>query len=356
MRNFFRLCLASACLLMYAEARAAAPAPAAQDVIACSSAAQKIDEQRFVAIGGIEQWITISGTRCSNPVVLVLHGGPGNPMSPYAHNIYGAWEQDFTLVQWDQRGAGRTFGRNPASAETALTIERMTQDGVELAAYLSRYLKTRKIILLGGSWGSVLGVHMALSRPDLFHAYVGTGQLVSNRQNMESSVRKLLALARTAGDSKTAATIEALGAPPWTDPRSFGILRRATRIYEAKTSTPAPKAWWVPAPLYATAEAEASYERGEEFSYIQSVGLKGNGMLSNLDLQKLGVTFAIPVFLLQGSEDLVTTAEVAKQYFDRIAAPKKEYRLLAKTGHDPNPTMIDAQFDILKTRVLPLVR
>jgi predicted alpha/beta-fold hydrolase len=76
-------------------------------------------------------------------VVLVLHGGPGNPMSPYAHNIYAAWEKDFTLVQWDQRGASRTFGRNPASAESALTIERMTQDGVELAAYLTRYLKTK---------------------------------------------------------------------------------------------------------------------------------------------------------------------------------------------------------------------
>ena len=79
-------------------------------------------------------------------------------------------------------------------------------------------------------------------------------------------------------------------------------------------------------------------------------------MLSNVDLDKLGVTFAIPVFLLQGSEDLVTTAEVAKRYFDSIAAPKKEYRVLPKTGHDPNNSMIDAQFDLLKTRVLPLVR
>jgi pimeloyl-ACP methyl ester carboxylesterase len=183
----------------------AAPAPPvlpAQHVITCPSETQKIDEQKFVPIGGIEQWITVSGTGCKNPVVLILHGGPGNTMSPYANNIYAAWLKEFTVVQWDQRGAGRTFGRNPGAAESELTIDRMTKDGVELAAYLARVMNTQKIILVGGSWGSVLGVHMAKSRPDLFHAYVGSGQLVSDRENQDDSVRSVLALARAAGDTK----------------------------------------------------------------------------------------------------------------------------------------------------------
>lgn len=322
----------------------------------CPSETQKIDEQRFVSIDGIEQWITINGAHCGNPVVLILHGGPGNTMSPFANNIYAAWEKEFTLVQWDQRGAGRTFGRNPATAESELSIERMTQDGVDLAAYLVRDLNTKKIILVGGSWGSVLGVHMTKSRPDLFYAYVGTGQLVSGKENQEASVRKVLALARAADDMKTISTVEALGPPPWTNPRNFGILRRATRVYEAKTSTPAPKSWWVPAALYATPEAEASYEGGEEYSYLQFVGLKGNGMLSKVELPKLGLAFDIPIFLLQGSEDLVTTPEVAKRYFDSITAPQKDYVLLPNTGHDPNPVMIDAQYNILKKRVVPLMK
>ena len=324
------------------------PTLSPQNVIACPSATQKIDEQKFVSIGGIQQWVTLSGTRCGNPVVLILHGGPGNTMSPYANNIYAAWEKEFTIAQWDQRGAGRTFGRNPGAAELELTIDRMTKDGIDLAAYLARAMNTKKIILVGGSWGSVLGVHMAKSRPDLFHAYVGAGQLVNDRENQDASVRKVLTLARAAEDTKTVSAIEALGPPPWTNPRNFGILRRATRIYEAKTSMPAPKSWWVPSPPYTTPEAQADDENGEEYSYLQFVGRKGDGMLSKVDLPKLGLTFDIPVFLVQGSEDLVTTPDVAKRYFDRIAAPQKEYVLLANTGHDPNAAMIGAQYNILK--------
>ena len=328
----------------------------AQDVITCLSAAQKIDEQRFVSIGGIEQWVTISGSQCGNPVVLILHGGPGNPMSPYASNIYAAWEKDFTVVQWDQRGAGRTFGRNPGAAEASLTIERMTQDGIEVVAYLIRHMNTKKIVLIGGSWGSVLGVHMAQSRPGLFHAYIGVGQLVSYVENEDASVRKVLALARAATDTKTVSAIEALGPLPWTNPRHFGILRRATRLYEAKTSTPAPKSWWVPSPLYATPAAEASNEAGEEYSYLQFVGIKGDGMLSKVDLPKQAPVFAIPVYMVQGSEDLVTVPEVAKRFFDRMTAPQKEFVLLPHTGHDPNQAMLDAQFNLLKNRIVPLMK
>lgn len=314
-----------------------------------------VDEQAFIPIGGIEQWVTIKGASRANPVVLVLHGGPGNPMTPYADAVYGAWEKDFTLVQWDQRGAGRTFARNPGSAQSRLTMARMAQDGNELAAHLARHLGKDKVILMGGSWGSALGIHMVRSRPELFHAYVGTGQLVSYRDNEAASYRQVLDLARAAGDTKTLATIEALGPPPWTNPRNFGILRRATRTYEAKTSTAAPPTWWIPSPEYATPAMQADYEGGEEYSYLEFVGLEGNGMLSKIDLPALGTRFDVPIFLIQGAQDLVTTADVAKHYFDSIEAPQKAYVLLPNTGHDPNAAMIDAQYELLKTRVVPLL-
>ena len=192
---------------------------------------------------------------------------------------------------------------------------------------------------------------MARSRPDLFHAYIGTGQLVSHLENLASSHRQILVLTRAHDDAKTRAAVEALGPPPWTNPRSFGILRRATRAYEAKTSVPAPAAWWIPAAAYATPEAQAAYEGGEDYSYLQFVGLEGNGMLSRVDLPALGTTFDLPVFIVQGADDLVTTPEVAKRYFDGIVAPRKDYILLPRTGHDPNAAMIDAQYDILSNRI-----
>jgi pimeloyl-ACP methyl ester carboxylesterase len=345
MRASVRLCLIPFFLLPVAAASAAPPAIETHQ---CVRKGGGISEERYVSIGGIEQWMTIRGANCANPVVLIVHGGPGNPMTPYAQKLYGAWEKDFTLVQWDQRGAGRTFGRNKGSADETLTVEGMAKDGVEVAQYAASRLGKQKVILKGGSWGSVLAVHMAKMRPDMFAAYVGTSQLVSSGGNGLASYTKLLERARAAGDSKTVAAIEALGPPPWKNPRNFGILRRATRLYEGKVTDAAPTAWWERAPEYATAPAAAEYEAGEDYSFIQFVGMEGNGMLSTIDLRKLGTRFDIPVYLIQGAEDLVTTKEVTKAWYDSIAAPHKDYILLERVGHDPNTAMVDAQYKVLK--------
>jgi len=357
MHQFIRYCLSPLILLAFGSAQAGAESlqPVATGTAGCTAAAQRIDEERFVKIGGIEQWITIHGADCRNPVVLFLHGGPGNPLSPFARGIYGEWELAFTLVQWDQRGAGRTFGRNPQSAQEPLGVERMAQDGVELAAYLASYLGQRKVALLAGSWGTALGVHMIKSRPDLFLAYVGAGQLVG-RENAQASYRQTIRLARAAGDAKTLAAVEGLGPPPWTDPRAFGILRRATRQYEARMSEPPPRAWWRASAAYASAAAQAAAEAGEDYSYLQFVGLEGDGMFWKIDLPRLGLAFDVPIFMIQGEHDLVTVPEVAKRYYDSITAPHKEYVLLPRTGHDPNQMMVDAEYKLLKERVAPLRR
>ena len=320
----------------------------------CPAPSRPLRDERFVPIGGIEQWVTIKGGSCANPVILFLHGGPGNTLSPYADSIYGAWEKDFTLVQWDQRGAGRTYGRNAPPADPTLTVERMAEDGIALAEYLVRRLGKKRIILMGGSWGSILGVHMARSRPDLFHAYVGVAQIVGYRDNQLASYAKVMAMARAAGDRPTISALEALGPPPWENPRNSGVLRRATRAYEAKTAIPAPKSWWVRAPAYDTPQVRAEYLEGEDHSYLQFVGRKGDGMFSRVDLPGLGAAFEIPVFIIQGSEDLVAIPEVARRYFDGIAAPQKEFVLVPHTGHDPNVPLVEAQYRVMSERVRPL--
>ena len=305
-------------------------------------------------IGGIEQWVTIKGEHCGNPAILFIHGGPGDPNSPYADTIYAAWEKDFTLVQWDQRGSGMTYGRNKPTDDTRLTIDQMTGDGVAVADYVARRLGKSKLILMGGSWGSVLAVHILKARPDLFDAYVGSSQLVNGRDNQQATYTHLLALARAADDKDTVVKLEALGVPPWTNPRGFGILRRADRKYEALKTDAAPKSWWVPAPEYATPKASADTEAGDDYSYLQFVGLKGDGMFSRIDLPALGTTFDVPFFMIQGSEDLLTTPDIAKRYFDSITAPQKEFVLVPRTGHDPNQAMLDAQFRVLKQRIGPI--
>lgn len=324
--------------------------------VTCPSPEAPVDVEGFVPLGGIDQWVTISGQRCDNPILLFLHGGPGNPLSPYADALYGAWEGDFTLVQWDQRGAGRTFGRNPPADDAPLTVPRMADDGIALAEYLTRRLGQPKVILVGGSWGSILAVHMAKTRPDLFHAYVGFSQVVGAAQNQTATYTRLLRLSREAGDTATVEVLEAMGPPPWTNPRHPGTVRRATRQYEARVTDAAPAHWWRRAPDADTPGLRADEEAGEEYSYLQFIGLAGDGMYSRVDLPALGARFEVPVFLVQGAEDLVTTPEVTQAYFDRIDAPAKAMVTVPRTGHDPNERMLAAIRTLLVERVRPLVR
>ena len=107
-----------------------------------------IHQSGFVPIGGIDQWIAITGTDSRNPIILFLHGGPGSAASPFAQAEFEGWDKDFTVVQWDQRGAGMTFARNGKSVAASMTVERMTQDGIEVAEYLCKRLRKRRIILL----------------------------------------------------------------------------------------------------------------------------------------------------------------------------------------------------------------
>ena len=160
---------------------------------ACAKAGQPVDEAGFVAIGGIRQWVTVSGRDCASPVVLIVHGGPGNPNTPFAHNLFGDWAKDFTVVQWDQRGSGKTYGQNRPAEDEPLTMDRLAADGVEMARYATQRLGKRKVILMGGSWGSALAVNMAMAAPQLFHAYVGTAQLANYQADMAASYRLTLA-------------------------------------------------------------------------------------------------------------------------------------------------------------------
>ena len=355
MNKVASLFLASLIATLPLHALSQAAAPTTDGPIACK-AGQPINEEGYVKIVGIEQWVAIKGSDCSNPVILMVHGGPGNPNTIFAQPPYAPWEKEFTIVQWDQRGAGRTFSRNPATAEGVLTIAGLAADGVEVAAYAAQHLNKKKMVLFGGSWGSALSVHIAMSRPELFAAYLGTGQLVNGRENQADSYRKLLALARAAKDDKALAALDAMGAPPWANPRHPGQFRKISRGYEAKVTTAMPKSWAALTPAYQTEKMQADYEAGEDYSWIQYVGMKGDGIHATLDLYKLGTDFKMPVFMVVGEHDLTTTPEVAKRYFDAIKAPKKEFFLLPLTGHDPNPPMVEAQYDILKTRIAPLLK
>jgi pimeloyl-ACP methyl ester carboxylesterase len=187
-----------------------------------------IDEARFVRIGGIEQWIRIRGEDRSNPVLLILAGGPGNSLTPLT-SVFRAWESQFTVVQWDQRGAGKTYGRNGVREEP-MTIARMRDDGLELTRFLLERLDNPKLVLLGHSWSTVLGVLMVKAHPELYYAYVGTGQVVAKEEKEEILYAALLEKLRAAHDEDGIAKLSAVGPPPYTSSRCRSSSSTATVI------------------------------------------------------------------------------------------------------------------------------
>src|SRR5262245_21768806 len=170
-----------------------------------TTATGSIDKQSFAPIGGIEQWVAIRGRDRSSRAVLFLHGGAGEAQSPFLP-LFAPWEQRYVVAQWDQRGAGKTFGKLGVATPN-MTLEQLTSDAVEVTRYVLDQLGVRKLILVGHSFGSQLGLCVARARPELFHAFVGTGQVVSGRETIESWRLSALARARAAKDADAVARL-----------------------------------------------------------------------------------------------------------------------------------------------------
>jgi len=315
---------------------------------------QGVKEEMFVRIGAIDQWITIKGDDRNNPVLLFLHGGPCDALSPFADAMFAGWEKDFTLVQWDQRGAGRTYGKSGPSIKPTMTVERMAQDGIEVAEFLTNHLGKKKIIIEGGSWGSILGISMAHARPDLFYAYVGSAQLVNTRKEQSVGYARVLELARAAGDQQAISALTTIGPPPWSSLfKSWPVYRKWERVYQAKLAT-APLASETISPEYASPEEQAQYAAADDFCFEHFWGLTMSGPLELVDLPALARDFAIPIYIFQGEEDLTAAPELAKAYFDSIKAPRKQFYLVPGTGHAPSTAELEMMRKVLVEQVRPL--
>jgi len=310
----------------------------------------KIDEAKYVAVGGIEQWITIRGEDRNNPVLLFLHGGPGDATNPWGYAGFRLWLKHFTVVQWDQRGAGRTLGKNGAASAQAITVNRMVQDGVELAALLTRSLGTNKIVLVGHSWGSILGVLMAKARPELFHAFVGTGQVGDAAKNYAVAYEALLKKAEALRDDRAMRELRTIGPPPYSNGQGFSVQRRWANLFEG--------ADFFISSMLGFALRAPGYTARDINDWFEGQGLSAERLVpetSKLAASALGGDFAVPVFVIQGAEDFTTPTSLANALVSSIRAPAKEF-VTIEGGHFAVFTNPAAFVDELVARVRPLVR
>ncbi|MBY8823839.1 alpha/beta fold hydrolase [Sphingomonas colocasiae] len=308
-----------------------------------------IDRSGFVPIGGLDQWIGIRGDDMRNPVLLVVHGGPGEAQWPMAAH-YRVWERHFTVVHWDQRGAGHSFGRH-GTATPDMTLERISSDGAELVEHLCRTLGRKRIILLGHSWGSTVAVNIVQRRPDRIAAYVGTGQVGSWKGAIAIKFDLLLSKARADGDHAAVAALEKSGPPDPDDAMAvFALNDRIHRYW------PPSDIEWVKSLRANAAAARSSdpqsykdFEDGFRFSARQVVYDQ-----IKVDLPATAGTLDTAFFVLQGRDDLITPTRDAIDYFERVVAPFKKLILIPDAGHFAFMTAPDAFLGHLTGAVRPV--
>ena len=136
-----------------------------------------IASMEFVKLGGINQWILIRSHNVNNPLILLLHGGPGSVESPLAYKYQRELEKHFIVVNWDQRGAGKSYSKN--IPRESMNVEQFVSDTYNLILLLKKRFNKEKIYLVGHSWGSMLGTLVVQRYPELFYAYIGVGQVVN---------------------------------------------------------------------------------------------------------------------------------------------------------------------------------
>lgn len=291
--------------------------------------AGSIAETAYLRIGGIDQWLMIRGESVANPVLVLLHGGPGSPETSLFRYFNSSLEKSFTLVYWEQRGAGRSYSRDLQDKD--MTIERFVADLDELVDAITQKLSKKRVVILGHSWGSALGTLYAARHPEKVCAYVGTGQIGDLQASELSSYAFVLEEAKRRNNRKALKQLDAIGKPPYTS-KSVGVQRRWLMRFVGLMR--GKSFWQVFRVLRSSPESSLvllpNMIRGVLFS-LRTLWPQ----VSRLNLEIATPELKMPVFFFIGRHDHQVAAETSAAYFARLIAPAKELVWFEESAHMP---------------------
>ena len=286
-----------------------------------------------VVLGGVPQSLLIRGESIAKPLLLFLHGGPGYPVSPLSHEYQRDLEKHFIVVQWDQRGGGKSYG---SVAPEFMTKENFLSDTHELILLLLDRYKKEKLYLVGHSWGSYLGITTAHRYPDLIHAYIGTGQMVDLLKQETLSHQFILKEAKSRENKQAIDELATIGFPPYKDivngmkTKYSWLVKFGGFLYEEDSLSLL---------IYALLTSP-EYSVVDMYRYIRGISFSLEEMVKNADGRFWSLSpmdeiseLKMPVYFISGEQDQVTPVKLIYQLCKKIKAPKKRLLVLSDAGH-----------------------
>ena len=330
-RAVLGLATAAVTLLVVALARPASTA----EIIGADGDVRpgSIAELSTVPIGGIDQSIMLRGASVDSPVLLFLEGGPGGTAVGSMRIAGEPLEKSFVVATWDQRGTGRSA----SALEDAenITLEQSIRDTIEVTEYLRARFDERRIYLVGSSWGSTLGVLAVQRRPDLFAAYVGTGQMVDQAETDRRMYAESVTYAQQEGKVAFAEQLAAIGPPPYDNMLDYPVAISSNpewhdfeRAPDHSSRSSYPMNLLVPE-FSLTEQVRSASALVDTFAtlYPQLQGIDFRSDVDHLD---------VPVYVALGVHEATGRSSLVKEWFPTLAAPSKTLVTFEKSGHVPH--------------------
>jgi len=298
---------------------------------------QGVERLEAVRIGGIDQWASIRGRDRRNPVLLVIHGGPGYVLMPESWWMSRDWEEYFTVVLWDQRGAGKTLLINdPAKLAPTMTLERSVTDAEEMVVWLRKEFGKHKVFVLAHSAGTYVGLQLATHHPDWLYAYIGVGQMADMPESERRGWAFAMDQARAAGNAQAVRELQSIApyfAPGHPSPLKDLYLERKWVGYFGgvmayRHDNDADSDLVKLSPDYSREELRHIYD-GNEFAerFLLADLIDGDWSVMR--------RFGCPMFLFEGRHDYNASSEVAHEWFEKVEAPAKQFVWFEDSAHMP---------------------
>jgi pimeloyl-ACP methyl ester carboxylesterase len=294
----------------------------------------RVAERVFTEINGVRQGMFIQCEDAARPVLLFVHGGMPEYFLTERHPT--GLEQDFTVVWWDQRGAGLSC--QPGIPPETMTSEQFVADTLAVTNYLRDRFGTAKIYLMAHSGGSFFGIQAAAQSPELYHAYIGVAQMVHQLSSEVLAYEYMLARFRQAGDTKMVRRLEAapVTMAHGTPPAYLALRDRAMHSLGIGTTHEMRS---VLSGVFWPSLTSRRYTPGEKIKLWRGKLSSGASVLWDemlaTDLAGRVTDFALPVYFFHGIFDYTVSYRLARSYFDKLSAPRKGFYTFDRSAHSP---------------------